>query len=444
MQLEDYLNENKLYCPVQSGYRKGYGCETLLLKMNDDLMKEADKNNLVALVLLDLSAAFDAIDHGILLKKLQYMYGINSISLQWFKSYLNDRSFCIYINKTQSGIEIILYGVPQGSILGPILFILFTKDLSDIVLKYGFKLHLYADDSTLYVALNPLDPHDIENVKSKLEECLKEIKVWMTSNFMKLNEEKTKLLVFGKRSNLKKHSPFEFTLDLNGNIIKNLDLMTDATEEGKCLGVHLRNDLSMERQIAAVRKTCFGTMYNMRNVKEYLDVETKLLLIKTLILSKLDYCNSLYMNIPKYLVKKLESLLNYCVRFIYKVPKRADTSQFYLKSHILPIDLRIQFKCLLIIQKSIHGSAPDYLKEMIQCCNMDGRYSFRSPNDIFHLQTAHTARTSVFSHRRFTMFAPQIWNTLPAEIRFCLDTESFKKQLKTYLFRDYEGHVTAA
>ena len=140
-------------------------------------------------------------------------------------------------------------------------------------------------------------------------------------------------------------------------------------------------------------------------------------------------------------MKKLNSLLNYCIRFIFNVSKRVDTGQFYLKSHILPIDFRVQFKCLLVIHKCIHGTAPDYLKRMIQCCNMDGRYNFRSRTDIFNLQTCHSARTSVFSHRRFSIYAPQLWNDLPAEIRFCLDTDCFKKQLKTYLFSTSESNI---
>ena len=438
-QLNEYLNVNDLHCSIQSGYRQGHSCETLLIKMNDDLIKEADKNNLIAVVLLDLSAAFDAIDHEILLKKLKVMYGIKSFSLKWFQSYLKDRSFSVIIKSAKSGIEIILYGVPQGSILGPILFILFTKDLSDIVKKYGINLHLYADDSTLYLALNPLDSVNIESVKGKLQQCLEEIKTWMTYNFMKLNEDKTKIIVFGKRSILKKNSSMDFSLNFNGNNIESLDLsLPGMHKEGKSLGIFLNNDLSMQRHISAVRKVCFGVMHNLRNIKEFLDIDTKLTLIKCLIISKIDFCNSLYMNIPQYLINKLNSLLNYCIRFVFHISKRTSTSQYYLKAHILPINFRIQFKCLLLIHKCIHGSAPDYLKGMLKCCNMDERYNLRTAGDIFSLDTVHTARTTVFAHRRFSVYAPIIWNDLPGTLRFSEDTEQFKKLLKTFLFKQFE------
>ena len=215
-QLNDYLNSNELYCEVQSGYRKGHSCETLLIKLNDDLIKEADKNNFVALLLLDLSAAFDAVDHGILLHKLQSLYGIKSHALKWFKSYLANRTFSVSIRKTDSSIEIVLYGVPQGSILGPILFILYTKEVSDIVHKYSMQLKLYADDSTLYMKLNPANTSDINFVISTIQSCLCEIKNWMTNNYMKLNEDKTQLIVFGKRYNLNKFSP-DMNIEIYGS-----------------------------------------------------------------------------------------------------------------------------------------------------------------------------------------------------------------------------------
>ena len=443
-QLNEYLNTNNLYCDVQSGYRKGHSCETLLLKFNDDIINEISKNNFVAVLLLDLSAAFDAIDHNLLLKKLESLYGIKGNALKWFKSYLADRTFSVKIRKTKSSIQIIFYGVPQGSILGPILFILYTKELSDIVNKHKMQLQLYADDSTVYLKLNPANTTEINLVISTIQNCISEIKKWMTANYMKLNDDKTQLIIFGKPFNLKKY-PTDYNILINDNEIKSLNLNDPGTkdEEGKSLGVMLENDTKMKRQISTVRKSSFNAMHNLRNIKEYLTVDTKLTLIKSLILSKLDFCNSLYTNIPQYQITTLQRLLNYCIRFIYNLPKRTSVSDYYLKSHILPIHLRIQFKSLLIVHKCFHACAPSYIKSLLQTNGPYNtqRYNLRSINDVFSLQTKHTARTSSLEWRRFSLYAPVMWNKLPFEIRQCDDTETFKRLLKTLFFKEYEKEL---
>ena len=182
------------------------------------------------MLLLDLSAAFDAIDHNLLLKKLKSLYGIKGHALRWFESYLSGRTFSVKIRKTESSIEIVICGVPQGSILGPILFILYTKELADIVRKYGMELHLYADDSTIYMTLNPANITDINLTICTIENCIMEIKKWMTTNYMKLNEGKTQLIVFGKPYNLNKY-PNDLKISFNDVDILSLDLNSPGMKE---------------------------------------------------------------------------------------------------------------------------------------------------------------------------------------------------------------------
>ncbi|WP_419586369.1 RNA-directed DNA polymerase, partial [Thiolapillus sp.] len=146
-QLLAYLTEHKLICPSQSAYRPHHSTETALLKITNDILLALDSGNVSLLTLLDLSAAFDTIDHCILLDRLQHMYGISGTALSWFSSYLTNRTQSVIVNDHISQVSSLSYGVPQGSVLGPILFILYTKPLSDLIHCHSIESQSFADDT---------------------------------------------------------------------------------------------------------------------------------------------------------------------------------------------------------------------------------------------------------------------------------------------------------
>ena len=156
-QITNYLDEEDLLNKHQAGYRVGHSCETLLLGMFEDLLRELDQGNVVALLLLDMSAAFDTVDHAKLLDVLHHRFGFGGPVLQWIESYLQSRSFRVNIRGELSSVIHLICGVPQGSLLGPILFLLYVEEIQDLVEPYGLKIKLYADDSQLYVSLVPVD-----------------------------------------------------------------------------------------------------------------------------------------------------------------------------------------------------------------------------------------------------------------------------------------------
>ena len=432
-QMMAFLENNGLICDVQSGYRPHHSCETLLVRMFNDINGLSDENKIVSLLLLDLSAAFDVLDHDILLRKLQYDYGIGSNVLRWIESYLKNRSFAVKINNTTSKLCDILYGVPQGSLLGPILFILYTKELKRIARHFGLDIQLYVDDSQLYIAFDVLDPVDKSEKLNLIQECLKAIKQWMINHFMKLNDGKTEFILVGKNMYLSQCN--EITLDFDGITIKQSDFKNDT---GKSLGVKLDSNLSMERQVKEVRKKVYWTLSNLKTFGHYLSEDTRLQLVKTLILSKIDYCNALYAGVNKTVLKKLQNAVDDAVRFIYGIQDYGvDLVPSYKKAHILPVDMRIKYKVCLLTHKTLQGSAPPYLHDLIRFYHLEtNKQSLRAFSDK-RLLLRSDLNDSKITRRMFSFHAPTLWNDLTYQLRHCDDTDTFKKDLKTFYFKKF-------
>ena len=186
----------------------------------------------------------------------------------------------------------LLFGVPQGSLLGPVLFILYIWPLQAIARKHGLEIHLYADDSQLYISFSPLNSEEWVPVQKKISSCLNEIKDWMIRNCMKINESKTQLLVMGKKLTLQ-NLTFEITVQFGEVTIIPTECKNDKWIS---LGVKLDPNLTLERQINSVRQNCNWTLLNLKRISCYLDVNTKIMLVQKLIIFKMDFCNSLYKN----------------------------------------------------------------------------------------------------------------------------------------------------
>ena len=165
------------------------------LYVQNDILRLIDKK-CVLLILLYLSAAFDTIDHSILLDTLEHRFGVVGEVLSWFSSYLDGRIQRVCVKHCFSKGKCIVCGVPQGSVRGPLLFVLYTFGLGDILRKYGIEYHLYADDSQLYLSFSYTNPSHLDTTISRLQECITVIRRWMTVNFLKLNDDKTEFILF--------------------------------------------------------------------------------------------------------------------------------------------------------------------------------------------------------------------------------------------------------
>ena len=189
--------DNDLLTCLQRAYRLNHGTETALIKVKNDLLMNMDKGHVTPLVLLDLSAAFDTVDHGILLRRLQSLLGLRGNALSWFQSYLEGRVQRISVNDTLSNTFALECGLPQGSYLGPLLITIYTSKLFEILLSHLPSAHAYADDSQLYMSFRPSGSLSELETVTTLENCILEVRAWMREDMWWLNEEKTEFLLVG-------------------------------------------------------------------------------------------------------------------------------------------------------------------------------------------------------------------------------------------------------
>ena len=194
VRLQKYFEANQLNEPLQSTYKPSHSCETALVRVHNDILVAIDKRHCVMLLLLDLSAAFDTVDHDILHTRLHSKYSISGIALERFRSYLTNRSQFALIEGCISQSRELKCGVPQGSVLGLTMYVLYTAPLADILRFHEMQFHLYADDIQFYISFSTNNDMELTNSITKIEECLSDIDKWMSINRLKLNKDKTELL----------------------------------------------------------------------------------------------------------------------------------------------------------------------------------------------------------------------------------------------------------
>ena len=420
-QLISHLQKHDKLEKFQSAYRPLHSTETALLRVSNDVLRAIDDKKCVLLVLLDLSAAFDTIDHNILLKRLHHDLGVEGTALQWFTSYLSNRTQCISIAGEKSESKHLPYGVPQGSVLGPLLFSAYMSDLGQLVRGFNIEFHSYADDTQLYIAFKP-DEKDI--TIQQLELCIAKIRSWMIENKLKLNDDKTEFLLISSPHNKKNFD--SMSIHIGTETVK-------AANSARNLGVVMDSLLNMENHVTTVCQSCYFHLRNIGAIRRYLDSDTAAQIMHAFVTSRLDYCNSLFTGLPGYLLFRLKKIQNTAVRIITLCDKQ-DSITPHLKSlHWLPVPLRIDFKLLLITYKILNGLAPSYLCELLIPRNLPRELRSSSSCNF----KVPRSRTTSYGDRAFSVAAPQLWNDLPPEIRDAPTLSTFKTKLKTHLFSKF-------
>lgn len=419
--LNRYLDVNQFRSKVQSAYRVGHSTESALIRVHSDIVNLVGKGNTAILVLLDLSAAFDTIDQRLLLNRLRCDFGIKDKVLAWFESYLLDRSQCVSINDCTSECSVLRFGVPQGSVLGPLLYTLYTTPISNIISSYNLDNHLFADDTQIYF---PVTEETSTEIISRVETCMYDISVWMKVNKLKLNEDKTEIISFyGNNRNVTNIA----SIDIAG---KEITVLNEGNVRN--LGVFLDSKLCMNDHANKIIQVCQFYMQKIFRIRHLLDNETTKILMSSFVLSRLDYCNAILKSSPAYVINRLQKVQNRAARLVTECRTRDHITPVLENLHWLPVQSRIDFKVLCYAFKCFYKTAPIYLQEIVQI--YEPKRSLRSNDkDLF---TIPFTKSSICD-RAFSKSAPVLWNALPIYIKRSDNINIFKKRLKTHLFQKH-------
>lgn len=414
-----HLQDNDIEELMQSAYRAQHSTETALIRVHHDLVTALSARRPSVVCLIDLSAAFDTVDHTILLKILE-KYGLRDIPLKWFESYLGRRQQMVSVGNACSTPKQLDSGVPQGSVLGPVLFNVYTKALGDLLRQHSMNFHIYADDTTVYLSF---EPDDVESAFSRMERCLSDIKRWMNTMRLKMNSDKTELMVVTTRRGAIDNVPVIFIDDQEAK----------TSKMARLLGVLLDEHLDLDKHVQSMCRSAWYHLKNISRIRRCLPDEACERLIHAFITTKIDYCNGLLYALPKKTILKIQRVQNGAARILKRVPGRNHITPVLRELHWLPVQARIEYKIILTAFKCIHGFAPKYLDELIEVRDppRPGMRSSAAP-----MLTSALGR-NVHMTRSFGFSAPCLWNSLPETIRQVQSLMIFKNQLKTFLYRKF-------
>ena len=420
-QLLDHMNNFESIPKFQSAYRKFHSVETAICRIYNDLLINKCNNKCSMLILLDQTAAFDTVDHSLLLRDLEH-FGVTGTALAWLKSYLTNRTFRVVIDDVTSEPANLESSVPQGSNLGPFLYSIYTIELYHLLLYYNVSCHFYADDTQIYIVVS-----DMESTSVHLNAILEVVNKWMQKKRLKLNTNKTDVILVGTNCGLR-----EFEDIASINILGTNVTLSKAVRN---LGVFLDSNLSFDEHIRRTKKKAIGNLINIAHIAKYIDKDTRTKLIHNLVFSTIDFCNSVLYGLPDYKLHGLQIIINNSARLIMGIPRfsRERITPICIDLHFLPIKARIIYKICLMTFKALTFGQPVYLNELLHIYRPNTNVALRHTSEPLRL-TETRMSMSLCENRSFQYCAPRLFNQIPPHVRSQNSVDSFKRQLKTWLF----------
>ena len=419
-QMKQYLVDNNLLDKFQSAYQEKHSTTTALIDITDNIYKALDNSEITILVLLDYSKAFDCANHKLILAKLKAL-GFMSSALDWIDSYLSKRSQQVVTDKGESSWIELLNGVPQGSILGPLLFTILVSDISNDI-KHC-KYHLYADDTQLYISGKVCD---IQNLIKKMNSDLKMISEFSVNNFLKLNEGKSQYIIIGSRQNIKTLNNMQLSpITLNGEVIERETTV-------KNLGILFDENLSWDAEINKCISKGYSKLRQAYRYKHFLSKNSKKLIVLTYVLSQFNYSSIILQNLTKIQCDKIQKFQNNCARFILNLRKFDHISEGLKEIRFLKMSKNRDLQSLVLMYKICHNLAPSYLCERISYRVNHHRHNTRSK---FNIHIKHS-RTNFGKYSFFNNISNK-YNILTQELDLNnnISLNSFKSKLKTHFLQ---------
>ena len=410
-ELYSYFTANNLFHPSLHGYRKNRSTQTALMQLYDRWVRAASDGKLSGTVLLDLSAAFDLVDPCILLEKLR-LYRVNEAVLTWFDSYLRDRQQTVWIDNSFSDLLECEVGVPQGSNLGPLLFLIFYNDLP---LHLSCDIEAYADDSTMTsVGLT------VEEISSTLTENCGKVSRWMVSNRLRLNASKTHVLTLGTGRRLQLQTE-KVNVWMDG-------LLLDESEskDEMLLGCVISSNLKWHNHVLEVIKKLKGRLFVLQKIKNIVPSHLKKIIVEGLFLSVLNYCLPLYGGCGEGDLNDLQVLQNRAARLITNSTGRVPRKEVFDEIHWMTVRQLIFYQTALTTFRIRESCEPEYLARLMT--NDNTRGNIIVPNTRLSL-----------AQKSYCFRASEQWNSLPSTIRNLKSKQSFKAELKKWVFQNVEA-----
>ena len=438
IQIVEYMNTNDYFHPNHHGFRAHHSTSTAMVQMYDSWVQAADKGELAGVCMLDMSAAFDVVDHSILLKKLK-LYGFDVEALNWMENYLSGRTQAVYIDGALSSYLPVNVGVPQGSILGPLCYVMFTNDLPETVLDTRSHVHwshltthcadcgglcCFADDST-YTVSSP----DQDILTQKLTEKYLVLADYMNNNRLKLNDDKTHLLIMTTKQ---KHRLLQIDVKIStpSEVIKPI-------KSEKLLGIFIQDDLKWSDYIQnndkSLVKQLTTRLNALRIISKVASFKVRLMIANGIFCSKLIFQISLWGGAEGYLLKSLQTVQNKAARLVTRRGRYTPVAELLRQCGWLSVGQLTYYHSVILVHKTMQTTYPKYIYNKL---SSEFPYNTRlAQSDVVRMGPDFKSRLEI-TEKSFMQRATISYNTLPTSIRQTQKLQQFKKNLKAWVLEN--------